>query len=302
MVKQSLVSALVCLLSIAAQSKLIDSHVHLSSPKHFPEEAMSSDGLIQLMNQAGVEKAFVLSSGYSVSDQRTAEYENDYVSAEISKYPGRLFGFCGVNPLLNWSNDEVDRCQRLGNFVGLKIHTNTSRMELSNEAHLVRLATILKQANDFGWTVLIHSGQWSVKDLMNFIYLTSEFPKVKFILGHGLFEGYRNLILFAAARRESPDFGKNVFLEISGLIHVYANSPEAPNLLWHLRMFGIDRVLFGSDFPVFSFSETYDSLKRLGATDEEIEKISYGNYQAFSFLRNEPRTQRFQRSLKAPRP
>ncbi|MGE0631464.1 MAG: hypothetical protein AB7O96_03590 [Pseudobdellovibrionaceae bacterium] len=81
-------------------------------------------------------------------------------------------------------------------------------------------------------------------------------PKPNFILGHGLFEGYRNLILADAFKKEVPDFGKNLFMEISGLVPTYAN--------WHMRKFGMDHVMFGSGFPIFSFTETFNSLSVLG--------------------------------------
>ncbi len=263
---------------------MIDSHVHLRSPKNFSQTTMSADQLIQVMDLNEVDRAFVLSSAYSVTDQTASQYENDYVSIETSKYPDRLYGFCGVNPMSSWSNDEVSRCQSRGNFVGVKIHTNSPGMNLSNEDTLNRLQSIFQQANDLGWTILIHSGQWSVRDVLNFLSLTRNFPQAKFILGHGLFEGYRNLILAYAFKKEVPDFGKNLFMEISGLVPIYANSPEAESLLWHMRMFGMDHVLFGSDFPIFTFSETFNSLKTLGFKPEEIEKITVSNFKVFPFL------------------
>lgn len=278
------VRILFCLFSLNSSAGIIDSHVHLPSPKHNPE-AMSAARLIEEMDKSGVDKAFVLSSAYSVSGQVNAQFENDFISNEIAKFPERLFGFCSINPMQPWSNDEVSRCHSKGNIVGLKIHTNNSGMNLSDENTLERLKSIFKQANNFGWTVLIHSGQWSPKDFLNFLRLTAAFPEAKFILGHGLFEGYRNLIMVTAARKEMPDFGKNVFVEISGLVPTYANSPEAESLLWHLRQFGMDHVLFGSDYPIFSFTETFDSLKSLGLTQEELEKVISSNFEKFPFLR-----------------
>lgn len=284
MAGKSFFSILIFLFSFASNAGMIDSHVHLMSSKNFPQKAMSADRLIQEMDQSKVEKALVLSSAYAVSDQAASLYENDYVSNEISKYPNRLFGFCGVNPMLSWSNTEMKRCRSKGNFIGIKIHTNSSGMDLSDENTLDRLQSVFRQANDFRWTVLIHSGQWSTKDVVSFLSLTYEYPEAKFILGHGLFEGYRNLTLANAFRKEVPDFGKNLFMEISGLVPIYASSPEAESLLWHMRMFGMDHVLFGSDFPIFTFTETFNSLKMLGLTQEEVEKVTVRNFQAFPFL------------------
>jgi predicted TIM-barrel fold metal-dependent hydrolase len=44
--------------------------------------------------------------------------------------------------------------------------------------------------------------------------------------------------------------------------------------MWHLRRFGMDRVLFGSDYPVKSSSE---ALEAMGFTPKEQNQILQNN-------------------------
>jgi uncharacterized protein len=271
-------------ISATANARIVDAHVHLPSPANFSEGSVTAAALIPKMNEGGIDQAFILSMAYLISDRAASQNENDYVSTQVADYPDRLFGFCGINPMMDWANEEVARCKELGNFVGMKIHTMSPGMDMTSKATIERLAGVFKQADDFGWTVLIHSGQWPVNAVVSFLRLTYEFRNAKFILGHGLFEGYRNLILASAFRKEVPDFGTNLFLEVSGLAPIYAGSPEADGLLWHLKMFGMDHVLFGSDFPIFSFEETSKSLRTLGLTEEDFENVTSNNFESFPFL------------------
>lgn len=268
-----------CSFTFVVHAGVVDAHVHMPSALNFPERPVTVEQLIESMDLSGIDKAFVLSSAYSLNNPIAAQFENEYVSKGVRKYPSRLFGFCGIYPIVEWAVDEVKRCQSRG-MVGMKIHTNASGMNLSSEDTLKSLRSVFELANEYHWIVLIHSGQWSIRDFMNFIFLTNNYPQAKFILGHGLFEGFRNLVLMDAARKEAPEIGKNLFLEVSGLAPFYAESPDAASLLWHLRKFGMDRVLFGSDFPIFTFQETLSSLVELGLTPEEIEQVTITNFKA----------------------
>ncbi|MFH1609076.1 MAG: amidohydrolase family protein, partial [Candidatus Bipolaricaulota bacterium] len=44
-----------------------------------------------------------------------------------------------------------------------------------------------------------------------------------------------------------------------------------------LRQIGLDRVLFGTDYPIHAYERYYAVLDEMQFTDAEIEKIAYGN-------------------------
>lgn len=44
-----------------------------------------------------------------------------------------------------------------------------------------------------------------------------------------------------------------------------------------LRRIGIERVLFGTDYPIFPYQRYFEVLDRMSFTVEEIERIAYKN-------------------------
>ncbi len=43
--------------------------------------------------------------------------------------------------------------------------------------------------------------------------------------------------------------------------------------MWHLRRFGTDRILFGSDYPLDTTAEARDGLEAMGFSVEERQQI-----------------------------
>jgi uncharacterized protein len=48
-------------------------------------------------------------------------------------------------------------------------------------------------------------------------------------------------------------------------------------LLWTLKGVGTNRILFGSDYPIYSPKEAIESIKRLGFNKLELEQICLFN-------------------------
>ena len=97
------------------------------------------------------------------------------------------------------------------------------------------------------------------------------------IFAHAFFKDYRDLSVPALFYKA---FGgsRNLYVDISATSVFYANSPEARNLVWHLRQFGIDHVFFGSDYPAFTPQKTRLALNRLPFTPAERDAILGANF------------------------
>src|SRR5438270_11889877 len=108
----AILTAWAVMLAPAQAANLIDHHQHLISPQALsvfsaPKPITAAD-LIAEMDAAGVDRAVVLSDAYGFSnpfknpgpdEYARVRAENDWVSVQVAKYPGRLTGFCPVNPL-----------------------------------------------------------------------------------------------------------------------------------------------------------------------------------------------------------
>ncbi len=76
---------------------------------------------------------------------------------------------------------------------------------------------------------------------------------------------------------EYPWYKRNIWVDVSYTAGLYAGSPYHEQFVWVLRQIGIDRVLFGSDYPLRTTSEAIADVERLGLTDEEMRQVFAGN-------------------------
>ena len=53
------------------------------------------------------------------------------------------------------------------------------------------------------------------------------------------------------------------------------------------RMWGTDRIMFGSDFPMWDPAEEFHTLATAGFTDDELENILWHNAERFSGVKVE---------------
>src|SRR5215471_5865129 len=105
-------------------SPLVDHHQHLFSAETIglgraAIEPLDAAELLKYLDAAGIRRAAVLSTAYQFGNPNRPpvedEYmkvkaENDWTSRQVARYPDRLRGLCGVNPLKDYALDEIARC------------------------------------------------------------------------------------------------------------------------------------------------------------------------------------------------
>ena len=110
--------------------------------------------LVKELDAAGIERAVVLSVGYSFADERKAlndpdrltREENDWTSAQVTKNAPRLIGFCSANPLRPAALEELERCLALPGMIGIKLHLGNAGITLRDPAHLARMQQLFALA------------------------------------------------------------------------------------------------------------------------------------------------------------
>src|SRR5689334_3403906 len=152
-------------------AEIIDYHQHLYSPEAGARSSVGPTGisasfLVAQLDAAGIQRAIVLSVAYSFSNPNKPsvpnEYadvmaENDWTSAQVAKYPGRLLGFCSVNPLRPYALKEIDRCAKDPNLrTGLKLHFGNSDVDVENPEHLAKVRQVFRAANEHGMAIVVH--------------------------------------------------------------------------------------------------------------------------------------------------
>src|SRR5215210_7508831 len=140
--------------AVAARvAPLVDYHQHLISPAFAPiVKGPHRDGsaLLKELDAAGIERAVVLSVGYSFADERKGltdpdrltREENDWTSAEVARNGRRLIGFCSANPLRPAALQELERCLALPGMIGIKLHFGNAGISLRDTSHLRRMQEV----------------------------------------------------------------------------------------------------------------------------------------------------------------
>ena len=149
----------------------VDHHQHLFSPATaalISEDAIDGRTLISHLDDAGIGRAAVLSVAYTFgSPNRTVENEcdqvratNDWTAEEVARFPDRLRGFCGVNPLRDYALEEVARCAGDPNLRHLryafKLHFANSVVDYHDPQHIAQLQRIFRAANGYGMAIVVH--------------------------------------------------------------------------------------------------------------------------------------------------
>jgi predicted TIM-barrel fold metal-dependent hydrolase len=262
----------------AQTANLIDHHQHLASPQalsvfSFPKAITSAD-LIAQMDAAGIDRAVVLSDAYGFSnpfkDPGPDEYarvraENDWVSMQVARYPGRLTGFCAVNPLRDYALDEIERCSKDPNLrTGLKLHFGNSDVNLDIEEHVERTRTVFAAANAHGMAIVVHARAnidhkrpYGEKQARVFLErLLPAAPDVTVQIAHlagggGYDPGIDEALgVYAEAINRGDPRTPHLYFDASGIPITGMWEESATLLTNRMRQIGMDRILFGCDSPI----------------------------------------------------
>jgi len=102
----------------------------------------------------------------------------------------------------------------------------------------------------------------------NFASVLEEFPKLELVVAH---VGYPYLQDFVEVASAHPNLHTDLSFVLS------REGVEMEPLLRAIRAVGIDRVMFGTDFPYFDPQTCVDRLEALGLSDDEMERITREN-------------------------
>jgi predicted TIM-barrel fold metal-dependent hydrolase len=125
---------------------------------------------------------------------------------------------------------------------------------------------ILSQTGDAGPLPPGGRGHWGRPRYFGDV--AASFPKLRLILGH-LGKGYESEI--AVLTRRYPNVYTETSMRLSGLDEAGKWTP-AEAVTW-FRLIGIDRILFGTKWPLFDPQRDIDTVRKLPLTPEEKRKI-----------------------------
>ncbi|MGH3490366.1 MAG: amidohydrolase family protein, partial [Actinopolymorphaceae bacterium] len=178
----------------------------------------------------------------------------DATAEFVADAPHKRIGFMSVNPLEPGVYDEVERCRELG-LVGVKLGPNYQNFDpLCEQAH-----AFYTHCEQVGLPILFHQGTSPIREApLSYTYplvmddIALAHPELRVVMAH---MGHPFVRETVAVIRKHP--------------HVYADVSSVylrPWLAWEALTFATEwgvphKLLFGSDYPISTSSETIAGLR-----------------------------------------
>ncbi|HML46292.1 MAG TPA: amidohydrolase family protein [Clostridia bacterium] len=187
---------------------------------------------------------------------------NDFLAQAVAGRPDRLTGFAGIHPAMESPIAEMERARRLG-LRGIKLHPDIQQFFV-DDARMFPLY----EAMGSDMILLTHAGdhRYDYSSPARLRRVRDLFPRLTMICAHlggwSVWEDAREMLC-----------GQNVYVDSSSALF-WLGPKRALELI---RSYGADRVLFGTDYPVWDAQGELERLDALGLTEDERSAILYAN-------------------------
>jgi uncharacterized protein len=305
--------ATVAVLSIAplvqtASPPVVDYHQHLFSPAAAalvsgkPESpGISARDLVALLDAAGIQRALVLSMGYTWGKASRApvenEYEqvkneNDWTARQVAQYPDRLRALCSFNPLKVYALAELARCSKDPRLRhGLKLHFGNSDVDFDDSEKVAQARKVFAAANGYQMPIVVHMhasldmkrryGADQARVFVNeLLPAAPDVPvQVAHLAGAGGYDDATDSALgvFAEAFATRDGRVKNLWFDASAVVRPGMTPADLQRIATRIRQIGVDRVLYGSDAatgPQMYPKAGWETFQRLPLTPAELRTIA----------------------------
>jgi uncharacterized protein len=255
-------------------------------------ETITAEQLIAHLDEAGIQRAVVLSTAYWFGSplMRKAEgdeaanvrAENDWTAQEAARFPTRLVAFCSFNPLKDYALDELDRCAKDPRIKGLKLHFGNSGVDVKNPQHVEKLRQVFAKADERRLPIVVHL--WTGRDYGREhaeIFLSQILPAAPHIpvqIAHfaGGGPGYTDeaLAVYADAISAGDPRTKNLYFDVATVADEQTEE-TLKKFAQRIRQVGLQRVLYGTDMGPPQPRESWATFRTtVPLTEEEIRTIA----------------------------
>lgn len=255
---------------------IIDAHCHIYPEKiaakatahtdAFYDVQSAFDGSVNQLLESG-QKAGI--SKFLVQSVATTPHQvasiNAFIAREVDAHKDFLIGLGSMHPDSENIRADVDSVAQLG-LRGIKMHPDIQGFALDDE----RCMPFYERCQSIGLPVLIHTGDYrydysNPDRLMNVL---KAFPKLTVIGAH--FAGWS---VWDEALEKLLQYD-NLYVDSSSTLGFAKDIDKFKSLFlgW-----GEDRILFASDYPMWSAAEEIKVLESLNFDDSMYEKIFHKN-------------------------
>ncbi len=213
--------------------------------------------LVEIGKRKGIDR-FVVQSVATTPKQVTGI--NEFIAASVAEHPWVLTGLGTVHPDSPDPVGDIRRIKELG-LRGIKIHPDIQKFKIDD----YRFLKYYELCEEEGLPVLMHTGdnRYDFSNPNRLIPVLEIFTGLTVIGAH--FGGWS---VWESATKELAGI-PNLYVDCSSSM-MFTGTETAEKLI---RIYGADRVLFGTDFPMWSPERELDTFLSLRLTDEEKRMI-----------------------------
>lgn len=227
------------------------------------ERGGTAEGLLEVCKTTPIERCVV----YSVATRADQVPSiNDFIAKTCEEHP-ELTGFMTLHQDFADPEAEIARAEAMG-LRGIKLHPDTQQVDM-DDPRLMRIYEIAEGR----LPMVIHCGdyRYDYSHPRRMKRILQAFPNLVVDAAH--FGGWS---VFDLALEYLKD--ADCFFDMSSSLAMLGG--ERTKEL--CRIYGCDRILFGSDYPMWSPAEEFEIFTNLGFTESELEDMLYNN--ALRFL------------------
>ncbi len=238
-----------------------------------PKSRMAGiEDLIATMDEDGVDRSVVF--GFPWRRMETARMNNDYILEAVARHPRRLVGLCCLDPAAAGAAAEVDRCLDAG-LAGIgELAFYTGGIEAADLDHLEEPMALCRER---GRLALIHTNEpvghvypGKTPNTLRQIYdLVGRFPQNRIVLAHwggGIF-------FYSLLKKEVVQRLANVWFDTAASPYLY----DARIWTAARDTIGLDKILFGTDFPLLRAPRYLKEIDAAGLTPTQRARVLGGN-------------------------
>lgn len=289
--------------------RAIDAHVHTYRNREIGRQAMMGGGntdyggtveeLLEIMERADIDKAVMVNMApvadmmdaalAELSEERRAQEEpgllqqmlgrlqrrNEW-TCEVAREHPQLFAFISLDPAMGEEGmaAEVELRRRQGAH-GIKLHPAAQRFYPNDR----RLWPAYELAQEAGMPIIYHSGAFTLgprpvdhAQPEHFPDVLAAFPRLTVVMAHLAFGKFEACAELAGAY-------PNVFFDCCFIINGTEPEPRLSDeeAAAALRQVGVERVMFGSDYPWFDPALDAERIRGLPLTEDEKRAVLYDN-------------------------
>ncbi len=260
---------------ISGKYTLIDAHCHIYPERIAARAVQATDTFYGLTSfgegttqhllsegdRVGVDR-FVVQSVASTPHQ--VQSINRFIAEEVRKSQGRLIGLGTLHPDTEDLAGDIRHLRELG-LCGVKLHPDIQDFKIDD----ARCLKIYEKCEEEGLPILMHAGD-SRYDRSNPNRLL---PIIEIYTG----------LTVVAAHLGGWSMWDEAVEKLAGLPNLYVDTSSSLSFMTRERAkelilrYGTDRVLYGTDYPMWRADRELETLLRMELSDEDYQKIFSDN-------------------------